>query len=231
MQGNRDAIVEDLLFNSARAGLSLRSRPIPAKHCSALASIEWFPATGRDWRSCCCSWSLGTGRRVIQRSREKRRQACRRGSWLLKRRRPWRVQKTFALALDVRRTSGLHVDETLRNLLRSQKNNGTCHHQTDPRLSQVCYRRGQRRSHHRTSKVCPFLFLFSRRLSVPRFILNCEAASLRALLSVARGSTSGCRQGDPPLDPIPFFLPLVFVKIEIFHALPLATSVRRSLFE
>ena len=44
---------------------------------------RWLPATGRDWRSCCCSWSLG--RRATQGSRDKRRQAYRSGSWLLAR--------------------------------------------------------------------------------------------------------------------------------------------------
>ena len=52
--------------------------------------------------------------------------------------------------------------------------------------SALSYQRGQCRGDHHTSKVCPFLLLFSRRLSVPRFFLHCLAASLRALLSVAR---------------------------------------------
>ena len=51
-------------LDSALVGLPLRSRPIPYRHRSNLASIEWFPATGRDWKSCCCSWSLEKGGHV-----------------------------------------------------------------------------------------------------------------------------------------------------------------------
>ena len=48
------------------------------------------------------------------------------------------------------------------------------------RISALADRRGQRRNFFHTSKVCPFLFLFSRRLSIWRFLLFCLAASLRA---------------------------------------------------
>ena len=131
-------------LDSAQTRLSLKSRPIPSKHCSHLASIGWFPATGRDCRSCCCSWSLG--RRATQRSRDKRRQAYRSGSWLLKREGrggsrgplPWPI--------------GAASVATIITLWR----------------------------------FAPSSSFFSRLLSVPRFFLYCLAASLRALLSVAR---------------------------------------------
>ena len=42
-------------LDSPRAKPSLRSRLIPSKHRSSLASIEWFPAIGRDWKRCCGS--------------------------------------------------------------------------------------------------------------------------------------------------------------------------------
>ena len=50
----------------------------------------------------------------------------------------------------------------------------------------LAFWRGQRLGNHRTSKVCPVLFHFSQRLSIPRFLVYRLAASLRALLSVAR---------------------------------------------
>ena len=74
-------------LDSARMRLSLRRRSIPSMHCSTVASIEWSAATGRDWKSCCCSWSPERGRRkgrtgaphASEASRKKRRQACRLG--------------------------------------------------------------------------------------------------------------------------------------------------------
>ena len=68
-------------LGSAR-GLSPRSRRIPSKHCSTLLPLGGFPATGRGWKSCCCPRSLGARRRANPRSREKRRQECRRDSWM-----------------------------------------------------------------------------------------------------------------------------------------------------
>ena len=61
------------------------SRPIPSKPHSIPASNAWFPASRRGWKSCCCLWSTGTGRRPVRRCREKGRQALRRGSGLLQR--------------------------------------------------------------------------------------------------------------------------------------------------
>ena len=49
------------------------------------------------------------------------------------------------------------------------------------RTSALAFRRGN----HHASKVFPFLSLFSRRLSFPRFLLYCLAASLRLLLPAA----------------------------------------------
>ena len=72
---------------------------------------------------------------------EKKRQAFRRGSGLLNTGKPWRVQRTSALAF--------------------------------------------RHGNHHASKVFPFLSLFSRSLSIPRFLLCCLAASLRVLLPAA----------------------------------------------
>ena len=67
-----------------------KNRPIPSRHRSIIASIGWFPETGRDWKRCCCSWSPEKSRRVqvqghltlrmVWRKKKKRRQADRRGS-------------------------------------------------------------------------------------------------------------------------------------------------------
>ena len=139
--------------------LSLRSRPIPSKHCSTRASIEWFPATGRDWRSCCCSWSLEKSRRVqVQRHLTlrmvwRKEKAAGRSTWMRSERwgGPWRVQRTSALA----------------------------------------YRRGGPllASSHSEDVFLPLFF--SRRLSVPRLLLHCLAASLRALSCFAEVNADG----------------------------------------
>ena len=72
-------------ISSGAAGFR-RVSPIPSKPHSIPASNAWFPATGGGWKSCCCLWSPGTGRRAVRRCREKkRRQALRRGSGLLQR--------------------------------------------------------------------------------------------------------------------------------------------------
>ena len=55
---------------------SFRPHSIPA-------STWWFPATRRGWKSCCCSWSPGKGRRIVGIARN-RRQALRVDSGLLK---------------------------------------------------------------------------------------------------------------------------------------------------
>ena len=68
--------------------LQPRNLPIPSRHHSNLASVEWFPVTGHDWKSCGSSWSLETKAGVCKYkstsrfvwSREKRRQAGRRES-------------------------------------------------------------------------------------------------------------------------------------------------------
>ena len=39
--------------------LKLKSRLLPSRHRSSIASIACRPGTGRDWKSCCCSWVPG----------------------------------------------------------------------------------------------------------------------------------------------------------------------------
>ena len=59
------------------------NRPTPSKHCSTLASIEWFPATGRGGAAVAHGrWEQG-GERFRGPEKEG---GTHRGSWLLKRR-------------------------------------------------------------------------------------------------------------------------------------------------
>ena len=78
VQGIRDTLIGGPALDSAQVE-AVAEEPSHPFHRSNLPSIEWFPATGRDWRSCCCSWSPRT-----KSVREKRRQACGRGSGLPK---------------------------------------------------------------------------------------------------------------------------------------------------
>ena len=97
-----------------------RNRPIPCRHHSSLASIEWVPATGRDWKSCSCSWMLedrqacvGTGTpRTSDGLGTKKSAQIRAERW----RRPWRVQKTSALAHRHGRRRGNHYTSNLCSL-------------------------------------------------------------------------------------------------------------------